>query len=75
MRLLKRSPLLKIVSGALIELPRPSNINAIWNFGSLLGLCLTTQLLTGLFLAIHYRCDASLAFSRVRHISRDVNYG
>jgi len=40
-----------------------------------LGLCLSVQILTGLFLAIHYCGDASLAFSRVRHICRDVNYG
>jgi len=73
--LIKHHPLLKIVRGALIELPTPANINAIWNFGSLLGLCLIVQLITGLFLAIHYSCDASLAFSRVSHISRDVNYG
>merc|ERR1711936_535284 len=45
------------------------------NFGSLLGLCLITQILTGLFLAIHYCGDASLAFSRASHICRDVNYG
>merc|ERR1712080_773507 len=44
-------------------------------FGSLLGLCLIIQILTGLFLSIHYSRDASLAFTRVSHISRDVNYG
>jgi ubiquinol-cytochrome c reductase cytochrome b subunit len=68
-------PLIKIINGALNDLPTPTNIRAMWNFGSLLGLCLTTQIITGLFLAIHYCGDASLAFSRVRHISRDVNYG
>jgi len=46
-----------------------------WNFGSLLGLCLVIQISTGLFLAIHYSCDVELAFSRVRHIIRDVNLG
>lgn len=71
----KSHPLIKIVNGSLIDLPSPSNISAIWNFGSLLGLCLTTQLLTGLFLAIHYTADVTLAFNRVSHISRDVNYG
>merc|ERR1712212_1472715 len=64
-----------IVGGSLIELPTPAAISAMWNFGSLLGLCLITQILTGLFLAIHYCGDASLAFSRVSHICRDVNYG
>lgn len=72
---LKTHPVIKIVNGSLIDLPTPVNISTIWNFGSLLGLCLVTQLSTGLFLAIHYSADVSLAFSRVRHIGRDVNYG
>ena len=71
----KSHPVLKIVSGSLIELPTPANISSMWNFGSLLGLCLGVQILTGLFLAIHYCADVTLAFERVRHICRDVNYG
>ena len=73
--LLKTHPLLRIIRGALIDLPCPSSIRAWWNFGSLLGLCLIIQLLTGLFLAIHYVGDISLAFERVSHIGRDVNLG
>lgn len=57
------------------DLPSPANISSLWNFGSLLGLCLSVQILTGLFLAIHYCGDVRLSFSRVRHICRDVNYG
>jgi len=72
---LKIHPALKIISGALVDLPSPANLSALWNFGSLLGLCLGLQLLTGLFLAIHFCADVSLAFSSVRHICRDVNYG
>nr|ADD96746.1 cytochrome b [Crenicichla compressiceps] len=71
----KTHPLLKIANDALVDLPTPSNISAWWNFGSLLGLCLITQILTGLFLAMHYTSDISLAFSSVTHICRDVNYG
>lgn len=71
----KNHPLFKIINGALIRLPAPINISAWWNFGSLLGLCLIIQILTGLFLAIHYTRDISTAFNRVIHISRDVNYG
>nr|AFJ42310.1 cytochrome b [Lepisosteus platostomus] len=71
----KTHPLLKIINGAVIDLPTPSNISAWWNFGSLLGLCLITQTLTGLFLAMHYTADITLAFSSVAHICRDVNYG
>lgn len=71
----KTHPLIKIANGALVDLPTPSNISALWNFGSLLGLCLITQILTGLFLAMHYTSDISTAFSSVAHICRDVNYG
>nr|YP_010388714.1 cytochrome b [Cepola schlegelii]UPQ43880.1 cytochrome b [Cepola schlegelii] len=71
----KTHPLLKIANDALIDLPVPSNISAWWNFGSLLGLCLGLQIITGLFLAMHYTADISLAFSSVSHICRDVNYG
>nr|ALA09981.1 cytochrome b [Tanichthys albonubes] len=73
---LRKTPLLmKIANNALVDLPAPSNISAWWNFGSLLGLCLITQILTGLFLAMHYTSDISTAFSSVAHICRDVNYG
>nr|QTC08173.1 cytochrome b [Parachauliodes japonicus] len=68
-------PIFKIVNNSLIDLPTPSNISTWWNFGSLLGLCLMIQILTGLFLAMHYSTDISLAFSSVSHICRDVNYG
>nr|Q9G2S5.1 RecName: Full=Cytochrome b; AltName: Full=Complex III subunit 3; AltName: Full=Complex III subunit III; AltName: Full=Cytochrome b-c1 complex subunit 3; AltName: Full=Ubiquinol-cytochrome-c reductase complex cytochrome b subunit [Polyodon spathula]AAR16128.1 cytochrome b [Polyodon spathula]CAC19613.1 cytochrome b [Polyodon spathula] len=71
----KTHPLLKIINGAFIDLPAPSNISVWWNSGSLLGLCLITQILTGLFLAMHYTADISTAFSSIAHICRDVNYG
>nr|AJQ17760.1 cytochrome b [Barbus sp. Lango] len=71
----KTHPLIKIVNEALVDLPAPSNISSWWNFGSLLGLCLITQILTGLFLAMHYTSDISTAFSSVTHICRDVNHG
>nr|BAM75203.1 cytochrome b [Prionace glauca]BAU24753.1 cytochrome b [Prionace glauca] len=71
----KTHPLLKIMNHALVDLPTPSNISLWWNFGSLLGLCLIIQILTGLFLAMHYTADISMAFSSVIHICRDVNYG
>nr|ABD14886.1 cytochrome b [Aphanius vladykovi] len=71
----KTHPLLKIANDALVDLPAPVNISVWWNFGSLLGLCLIAQILTGLFLAMHYTSDISMAFSSVAHICRDVNYG
>jgi len=71
----KVHPLLKIGNSALVDLPVPINISILWNFGSLLGLCLVTQIVTGLFLTIHYTADIQLAFSRIIHITRDVDYG
>nr|WNN67223.1 cytochrome b [Gobiesox strumosus] len=71
----KTHPLLKVANDALVDLPTPINISAWWNFGSLLGLCLIAQILTGLFLAMHYASDIATAFSSVTHICRDVNYG
>nr|ARO70442.1 cytochrome b [Ctenosaura hemilopha] len=71
----KSHPILKTINNSFIDLPTPSNISAWWNFGSLLGLCLITQILTGLFLAMHYTADISSAFSSVAHICRDVQYG
>nr|AAK26692.1 cytochrome b [Sylvicapra grimmia] len=71
----KTHPLLKIENNAFIDLPAPSNISSWWNFGSLLGICLILQILTGLFLAMHYTADTTTAFSSVTHICRDVNYG
>nr|ABN47273.1 cytochrome b [Ruvettus pretiosus] len=71
----KTHPLLKIANDALVDLPTPSNISAWWNFGSLLGICLISQILTGLFLAMHYTPDVESAFASVAHICRDVNFG
>nr|YP_010533950.1 cytochrome b [Diadema antillarum]UXX49938.1 cytochrome b [Diadema antillarum] len=71
----KEHPIFRILNGALVDLPLPSNLSIWWNFGSLLGLCLIIQILTGLFLAMHYTADVTLAFSSVSHICRDVNYG
>nr|QLH55959.1 cytochrome b [Marmosa meridae] len=71
----KNHPIMKIINHSFIDLPAPSNISAWWNFGSLLGICLIIQILTGLFLAMHYTSDTLTAFSSVAHICRDVNYG
>nr|AFP44045.1 cytochrome b [Phoenicolacerta laevis] len=71
----KQHPILKIINNSFIDLPTPSNISAWWNFGSLLGLCLIIQTITGLFLAMHYTADISSAFSSIAHIHRDVQHG
>nr|AOY39745.1 cytochrome b [Scolytinae sp. BMNH 1043123] len=72
---MKKSPLYEMINNSLIDLPSPSNITTMWNFGSLLGLCLMIQILTGIFLAMHYCPNVDMAFNSVAHICRDVNYG
>ena len=71
----KTSPLLSIFNGILVDLACPPNLSTFYNFGSILGLILGTQLTTGLFLAMHYCCDSELSFSSVSHIMRDVSSG
>nr|YP_010287531.1 cytochrome b [Dusungwua basinigra]UKT61862.1 cytochrome b [Dusungwua basinigra] len=71
----KTHPILKIMNNSLIDLPSPSNISSLWNFGSLLGLCLIIQIITGLFLTMYYTANIELAFYSVNYICRNVNYG
>nr|YP_009695437.1 cytochrome b [Diaphanes pectinealis]QEJ81667.1 cytochrome b [Diaphanes pectinealis] len=75
MKMMKKNPLLKIFYMSLSKLPTPSNISSWWNFGSLLGVCLMMQILTGMFIAFHYTNNINMAFDSVIHLSRDVNYG
>jgi len=67
--------LISIFTNHLIKYPTPININYAWSFGSLAGICLIIQILTGIFLAMHYTAHIELAFSSVEHIMRDVNNG
>nr|YP_009020811.1 cytochrome b [Polymastia littoralis]AHM12892.1 cytochrome b [Polymastia littoralis] len=71
----KENPVISLVNSIFIDLPAPSNFSYLWNFGSLLGICLIIQIITGIFLAMHYCSDVNLAFTSVAHITRDVNYG
>ena len=68
MRLLKTHPILGLANSFLIDSPQPANLSYIWNFGSLLGICLIVQILTGVFLAIHYSNTVDLAFISVEHL-------
>ena len=71
----KSHQLLIPINSALVDLPAPANLRYIWNFGSLLFLCLGIQIVTGLLLAIHYSAHIDIAFSSIAHITRDVNGG
>jgi Cytochrome b/b6/petB/LAGLIDADG DNA endonuclease family len=75
MRILKSNPVLTLVNSYLVDSPQPTTISYLWNFGSLLGLCLIAQIVSGIILAMHYAGTAELAFNSVEHIMRDVNAG
>ena len=75
MRLLKNNVILRIYNSYIVDSPEPANISYFWNFGSLLGVCLVLQILTGCFLAMHYVANIDLAFNSVEHIMRDVENG
>nr|YP_009739213.1 apocytochrome b [Palmaria decipiens]QIC19652.1 apocytochrome b [Palmaria decipiens] len=74
MQILKQ-PLLSIVNDHLVDYPTPINIHYAWSFGFLASMCLIIQILTGIFLAMHYTTHVDLAFASVEHIMRDVNFG
>nr|YP_010977148.1 apocytochrome b [Daedalea dickinsii]WNZ34353.1 apocytochrome b [Daedalea dickinsii] len=75
MRILKKHVLLRLLNSYIVDSPQPANISYLWNFGSLLGTCLVLQILTGIFLAMHYQPHVDFAFNSVEHIMRDVNNG
>ena len=75
MRTLKSQVLLRLVNSYIVDSPQPANLSYLWNFGSLLGACLVLQILTGIFLAMHYQPHVDFAFNSVEHIMRDVNNG
>jgi len=70
-----KNQLLAFVDSHIIDYPTPINLNYMWSFGSTAGLCLAIQIITGIFLAMHYTPHVDLAFSSVEHIMRDVNNG
>ena len=72
---LLKQPLISPLNDHLIEYPTPSNLSYWWGFGSLAGICLMLQILTGIFLAMHYTPHVDLAFMSVEHIMRDVEGG
>nr|WRY72446.1 cytochrome b [Typhlocyba bilaminata] len=71
----KKNNIVKIINYSIFDLPAPINLSAWWNFGVLLGMCLTIQILSGVLLSMHYTADIKLAFDTISHITRNVNYG
>ena len=70
-----KNNLLAFVDSHIINYPSPVNLNYMWSFGSVAGLSLVIQIITGIFLAMHYTPHVDYAFSSVEHIMRDVNNG
>jgi len=70
-----KNPLLAFINSHIIDYPTPINLNYFWSFGSLAGFCLVLQIITGVFLAMHYAANIDIAFNSVEHIMRDVNNG
>ena len=71
----ERLPLSEFMERHITGYPTPRNLNYFWNFGSVLGIFFVVQVITGVWLAMYYKPDASLAFDSVQHIMRDVNFG
>lgn len=67
MRLLKTHPILSLANSYMVDSPQPANLSYMWNFGSLLGLCLVIQIITGVTLAMHYTPSVDIAFASVEH--------
>ncbi|MEE8394404.1 MAG: cytochrome b N-terminal domain-containing protein, partial [Rhodospirillales bacterium] len=70
-----RLPVFSYTQHHLIDYPTPKNLNYLWNTGSAAGIMLLIMIVTGIFLAVNYTAETSMAFDAVEHIMRDVNYG
>jgi quinol-cytochrome oxidoreductase complex cytochrome b subunit len=68
-------PIVDVVNRHLIEYPTPANLSYFWGYGSMAGIFLGLQIVTGILLAMHYTPHVDLAFNSVEHIMRDVNGG
>jgi ubiquinol-cytochrome c reductase cytochrome b subunit len=72
---LNKQPIFSFIDSHIIDYPTPINLNYLWSFGALAGLCLVVQIITGIFLAMHYTPHIVYAFNSVEHIMQDVNNG
>ena len=70
-----KNGLLSVVLNHLVNYPTPFNINYFYGYGSLAGVCLGMQIISGVYLAMHYVPMGDFAFISVEHIMRDLNYG
>jgi ubiquinol-cytochrome c reductase cytochrome b/c1 subunit len=71
----RRLPIISLMHDSFVSYPTPRNLNYFWTFGGILTVMLVVQIISGIVLAMHYTPHATMAFSSVEHIMRDVNYG
>jgi len=71
----KRLPIIRLAHDSFVAYPTPRNLNYWWTFGAMLSLCLVTQIVTGIVLAMHYIPHVDMAFASVQRIERDVPFG
>jgi len=72
---LNKNSIVAFIDSHIINYPTPINLNYFWSFGSAAGICLVIQIITGIFLGMHYCPHIDFAFDSVEHIMRDVNNG
>lgn len=70
-----KDSLIAIINNHIIDYPSPINLSYAWSFGALAGICLVIQIVTGIFLSMHYTPHIDYAFSSIEHIMREVNSG
>jgi quinol-cytochrome oxidoreductase complex cytochrome b subunit len=75
MKRLNTNSLLAFIDSHIVSYPTPVNLNYLWSFGSLAGICLCIQIVSGMFLGMHYTANVEYAFNSVEHIMRDVSNG
>lgn len=72
---INKNYIFNLLDSHLVHYASPITLTYAWSFGSLAGLCLVIQMLSGIFLAMHYSANINLAFTSIEHIMRDVNNG
>nr|YP_010878984.1 cytochrome b [Batracomorphus fuscomaculatus]WHE42636.1 cytochrome b [Batracomorphus fuscomaculatus] len=72
---MRKTNIIKMINNSIIDLPTPINLFSWWNFGSMLGICMLIQLVSGIMLSMHYNQNIDLAFNSVDHIMRNVHGG
>jgi len=74
-RVLIKDPIVAFGNSHIIDYPTPSNLNYFWSFGSMGGIILVIQIISGILLAMHYTPHIDLAFLSLEYLMRQVDFG